>query len=345
MRARVWNRDDGAATSVDQPECVLCGSADLTRCSDDLPRLGTREPSRFHLARCRACGALHTRPLPTAEELAEEYGAAFTWRPTPSVTTSLEAIYRRALVRVDHLRTLRRAARLAPGNRLLDIGCGDGLVISEARRHAVLAFGLDRADVPLWPGCAPEWRMAGNIDTTEQQPESWDIVSLFHVAEHLTHPIQILTRIHGWLRPGGILIVQTPNAGCLEATWLGGAWRGWDVPRHVVHFTPETLSHTVRAAGFEVVALQHLSWRDNATCCAGSLLPTFDIRIDRQAMRRAPSTRSPLVTLGRRLLYAAVTLAATPIMLIEAAFGRAPTVTVLARKPMRRMDEMPLASA
>src|SRR5262249_49977504 len=133
MRARLWNRSDAAAPA-DTPGCVLCGSEDLRRCSDDLPRLGKTEPSRFHLARCRAGGALHTGPRPTAEELAIEYGAAFTWRPAPNTTTSLESVYRRAVIRIDHVRTLRRAAALARGNRLLDVGCGDALLISEARR-------------------------------------------------------------------------------------------------------------------------------------------------------------------------------------------------------------------
>ena len=316
----------------DPSGCALCGNARLERCSADLPRLGSRTPSRFHIARCSACGGLQTRPLPSRQEVAESYGAAYTWHGDEGLTARLEAAYRRTLVRFDQLRTVRRAAHLAGGVRLIDVGCADGLLISLARRHGLLAFGIDRADAPLWPECRPEWRIGGDIETIEQPAGSWDVVSLLHVAEHLRAPRRMFAAVHRWLRPGGTFVVQTPNAACFEARWLGGAWFGWDVPRHVVHFTPQTLMRALDEAGFEVIAVRHLSWRDNGPSLVASLFPGLDPLVEREVSLRSGATRAPLATLIRRLAYVALTWAVTPVSLLETALRRSPTVTVLARK-------------
>src|SRR5262249_55719451 len=216
-------KDTGSADE-DPSGCALCGSTQLERWSADLPRLGSRTLSRFHVARCSACGGLQTRPLPSRQEVADAYGAAYTWHGNQGFSGRLEAADRPTLVRLDQLGTVRRAAHLAGGTRLLDVGCADGLLISQARRRGMEAFGIDRVDAPLWPECRPEWRIGGDIETIEQPAASWDVVSLLHVAEHLRDPRRMFAAIHRWLRPGGVLVAQTPNAASLETRWFGGAW-------------------------------------------------------------------------------------------------------------------------
>ena len=61
----------------------------------------------------------------------------------------------------------------------------------------------------------------------------------------------------GWLAPGGLLIVEVPNAGGLGAALFGRAWSGLELPRHLSHFTPETLERTVRKAGGRVLWCRH----------------------------------------------------------------------------------------
>jgi len=77
----------------------------------------------------------------------------------------------------------------------------------------------------------------------------FDVVSAFHVLEHVPDPVAVLGRMLRWLAPGGLLIVEVPNAGGLGAAMFGKAWSGLELPRHLSHFSPETLTRAVELAG------------------------------------------------------------------------------------------------
>src|SRR5262249_32152577 len=82
---------------------------------------------------------------------------------------------------------------------------------------------------------------------------SCSIVTLFHVLEHVPDPAEFLGAAGAIVAPGGSLVVQVPNARCLQAALLGRRWAGYDVPRHLVNFTPALLRRVVDSAGFRVV--------------------------------------------------------------------------------------------
>src|SRR5262249_62266640 len=77
----------------------------------------------------------------------------------------------------------------------------------------------------------------------------FDVVSAFHVLEHVPEPVAVLRRLLQWLAPGGILIVEVPNAGGLGAAMFGKAWSGLELPRHLSHFSPVTLRRAAEQAG------------------------------------------------------------------------------------------------
>jgi 2-polyprenyl-3-methyl-5-hydroxy-6-metoxy-1,4-benzoquinol methylase len=82
-------------------------------------------------------------------------------------------------------------------------------------------------------------------------------VTAFHVLEHVPDPVAAARRMLDWLAPGGLLIVEVPNAGGLGARLFGGAWAGLELPRHLSHFTPATLEAVIAKAGGEVVWTWH----------------------------------------------------------------------------------------
>jgi SAM-dependent methyltransferase len=83
----------------------------------------------------------------------------------------------------------------------------------------------------------------------------FDVVTAFHVLEHVPDPVAMLRRMLQWLAPGGVLIVEVPNAGGLGAALFGKAWAGLELPRHLSHFSPDTLTRAVEQAG------GHVAWR------------------------------------------------------------------------------------
>ena len=83
---------------------------------------------------------------------------------------------------------------------------------------------------------------------------AFDLVILWHALEHLPDPSGALCAIRGLLRDGGRLVVAVPNLASWQARLLKARWFHLDVPRHLWHFTPETLEHLLRVTGFQVVA-------------------------------------------------------------------------------------------
>jgi SAM-dependent methyltransferase len=251
---------------------------------------------------------------------------------TTGIVTLAESWYRRLLVRADQARALRCAAQLAGGSEVLDVGCGDGLLITEARRAGLLARGIDRPGAPLWPGCDPTWRIAGDIEVVDQPSQSWDVVSLFHVLEHLRDPLNLLSKVHGWLRPRGVLVIQVPNACSLQARLCRSRWSAFDVPRHLVHWTEDTLTRALQQTGYDVLAIRRISWRDNAPCLAASLLPGLDPLVERERLLSGGDVGPPALRALRRLLYLSVVWLFTPFTLFEALIHASASVTVFARK-------------
>lgn len=312
--------------------CALCSSDRLHPWLLGVPRLGTRVPSRFRIEVCESCELLQTRPEPSQDELRAAYGPAYTWQTNTGLLNRAESWYRQLLVRCDQARSVQIAARLADGIDCLDIGCGDGLLITEARRRGLRACGIDRPGAPLWPACDPAWRTAADIETVDQPPQSWDVVSLFHVAEHLRDPLRMLIKIHRWLRARGVLVIQVPNAGSLQAQVFGARWYGFDIPRHLVHWTDRTLTQALRQTGYDVTRTRYVSWRDNGPFLAGSLVPSLDPLMERERPLAVGSTRHPLSLAMRRLIYFGVVWAGTPLTLLEAAARRPAVITVFAQK-------------
>jgi len=82
--------------------------------------------------------------------------------------------------------------------------------------------------------------------------ERYDVITLIHVIEHLLDPLTTLRKCHDLLKPDGSLIISTPNSSGLGSRILKKYWRGWEPPRHIYLYNPDTLSTLVQKAGFKI---------------------------------------------------------------------------------------------
>ena len=120
-------------------------------------------------------------------------------------------------------------------------------------------------------------------------PGSFDLVTAFHVLEHLPDPVGVLRRMLGWLAPGGIAVVEVPNVSGVGGRVFGRYWSGLEMPRHLVQFTPETMGALAERAGGRVVTAAHKT------------KPRYLIRSLRLRARRLPGPRRAPGPHGRRL--------------------------------------------
>jgi hypothetical protein len=92
----------------------------------------------------------------------------------------------------------------------------------------------------------------------EDMDGQWSAVIFWHSLEHLRRPVRALAHAAALVVPGGVLVVAVPNAASLQARLFGDRWLALDLPRHLLHLTPEALLSQVEALGFRVERVSYL---------------------------------------------------------------------------------------
>jgi SAM-dependent methyltransferase len=202
------------------------------------------------------------------------------------VTAPLERVLGLLLSAFGPLRELARRSTMgltgAQRGELLDVGCGDGTYLrcmhelgwsvsgverdSRAAEISARALGTDRV--------FPDLERAGAA-----RPEGFDVITLGHVIEHLLEPAEVLRSCRDRLRPGGLLVIATPNWESRAHAHFGRSWLHLDPPRHVQIYRSSTLSRVVEEAGFAVQEIEtpsssaHFIWQTSEEIAKRGRLP------------------------------------------------------------------------
>jgi 2-polyprenyl-3-methyl-5-hydroxy-6-metoxy-1,4-benzoquinol methylase len=162
------------------------------------------------------------------------------------------------------------------GNRrLLEIGCGVGEYLGTMQSLGWDVVGLEpspyaieSAEPSLQPKIIHE-----KFPTDLPMGGPFSLVVAWQVLEHLADPRQCLLAVRELLATDGLLMLAVPNADSWSARLFGGDWIGWDVPRHLVHFTKKTLKALLHRTGFDILHMgsePRSSWvRHSTRQCSG----------------------------------------------------------------------------
>lgn len=217
------------------------------------------------IVRCLNCGLEFVNPLPTEEWLKQLYA-----RELAGGEEKLPFYLNYIQERKDrgnsfdklHNSRLDLIERFCPnpGNHLearrnlLDIGCGAGFFLKTAQSRGWNPYGIDF--LPEYNRFAREELLLGNVHsaTLEEMnfpPLSFDVVTLWDLIEHLRHPLATLKEINRILRPGGLVVIWTPNV--KNAAFLKEKWDGYRVPLHLYFLSNQALNSLLTQAGFKTV--------------------------------------------------------------------------------------------
>ncbi|HVL96402.1 MAG TPA: class I SAM-dependent methyltransferase [Solirubrobacteraceae bacterium] len=234
------------------PGCGICsgptrllhaGTAGGPR-PEDLSPTCHRTGAHGDLYRCRRCGTVRQEGLPPGPALVDLY------RLMRDDGYLAEEAGRRATAR----RLLERVERVTGRGRLLDVGCGHGLLLDEAARRGWQVLGLE-------PSAAARAHAVGALglpvrDATPADldpAERFTAIVLADVIEHFADPVAELRRCAGHLAPGGALLVVTPDPASLTARVARGRWWGY-IPAHTHLLPRRTLQRLLESSGLRVVS-------------------------------------------------------------------------------------------
>src|SRR5439155_16860229 len=167
-------------------------------------------------------------------------------------------------------RVIPNLERFRKSGLLLEVGCSYGYFLEETRQAGWNAEGIEISNYACQVSRSKGFKVHQNdLRDPSLATESFDVIAMWDVIEHLTDVAEIVKRCARLLRPGGALIARTPDARALLFTdgFMGAAYRHLAYPantaEHVFHFTPETLSALMAKAGLREVEVDASgSWEE-----------------------------------------------------------------------------------
>jgi len=233
---------------VSEP-CPLCNTAASTP---------VHHVNGFVIVHCGSCGLQYVDPLPADEVLQAHYQDPGYFAGKGDQGYACYADMERALL--PHFRRrLRRAGLHQPARgSLLDFGCAAGFFLELAQADGWQVAGVELAeDMARLASHKLRVRVAPGLE--DFRGDVFDVVTMWEVIEHLPHPLTTLREVRDLLRPGGLLMLSTPNTGHWQAEAEPGNWTGYRPPSHLVFFTVQTLSRALAAAGYEGITITRVS--------------------------------------------------------------------------------------
>lgn len=307
--------------------CKLCGSNSELLHSSLKDRIGNA-PGSWNLHRCANadCGFVWINPNPDTATLAKAYETYYTHTQN-SDASSLRRLYLRArnnyirqrfgypatecnvwirvigglMALVPHRRIGMDAMAMwlpwQPGGKLLEIGCGNGdrLALLQDLGWTVTGVEPDASATKMASARGLDV-LSGELSSLEFPAGSFDAILMSHVIEHVPDPQETIRECHGLLRPGGTLILLTPNTNSLGHRLFDRNWLHLDSPRHLHLFNCRNLPKLCSAEGF--VNIHTTTTPRNANWTFGASLALQ--RGDRYAVGQLPL---PLKLLGLCLFY------------------------------------------
>jgi 2-polyprenyl-3-methyl-5-hydroxy-6-metoxy-1,4-benzoquinol methylase len=283
----------------------------------------------FLVVECAECRLVRLYPKPTPAQLRTYYPDHYWFDGGADTADRIADTWRRLVLR-DHVRFVSRAMSDAGGQgRILDVGCGGGLLLRELGlpedRLTGLDYSVDAAAVAWGGNGVPA--VCGALTRAPFAAGSFSVVTMFHVLEHLYDPVAYIESARELLAPGGRLVIQTPNAGCWQFLLFGENWNGLDIPRHLIDFKESDLRNLLDHCGFEVERVKHFSMRDNPAGMATSMVTSLD-----PMSRRVRGVKeTPRKKLFKDVVYFLLLLISIPFTLLEALAHAGSTVMIQAR--------------
>lgn len=206
----------------------------------------------FQIIKCRNCGFRFTNPRPEAGELGKYYESSEYISHSDNKQGLFATLYQQ--VRKYTLgQKFVLVKRFHQNGEILDIGCATGHFLSLMSKHGWKTTGIE-PDKKTRERAISEFGL--NVFAEEQLDlfpnSSFDVITMWHVLEHVSDLNVRLLQIRNLLKPAGTFIVAIPNSNSYDAKKYGSHWAGYDLPRHLYHFTKEDIKLLMEKHGFKI---------------------------------------------------------------------------------------------
>ncbi|WP_372754057.1 class I SAM-dependent methyltransferase [Mariniflexile sp.] len=208
----------------------------------------------FDLVENMEYGFLETIPQPNPDKLSDYYKSEDYISHTNSKRNLFEKVYH-LVRRISVNQKLSLITKYSSSTKiLLDVGCGTGDFLQTAKLNNWKVFGIEPNQEARTIANIKTDNAVFNVEKLLQfENESFDVITLWHVLEHLPNLEEQILILNKLLKPQGTLIIAVPNHKSYDAIYYNAFWAAYDVPRHLWHFNKTAISKLFSKVSMEVV--------------------------------------------------------------------------------------------
>ncbi len=217
-------------------KCLVCNSSRLKE---------MKKYQHAYLVKCNNCGFVFSQRNPTEDELIKHYTNYPREHHISPLTINK---YHQILASFERYRKT---------NNLLDVGCGNGHFLVEAKNMGWNVYGTEYTDDAVYVCNKKEICIKkGKLVSNSFKKNFFDIITSFEVIEHINYPVQEIKVFYRFLRPKGIVYITTPNFNSISRFILNHNWNIIEYPEHLSYYTKNTLNKLMKKNSFENIAFK-----------------------------------------------------------------------------------------
>lgn len=241
-----------------QESCPICQSKTLVHAFHVKDHFLSQE--EFDLFRCKTCDVIVTLPVPEPDKLESYYESREYFSHGGNKKGLVPASYN-FIKGINIKKKYLQSTKGLELGEVLDIGCGIGDFLAYSKTKGWKVSGLEPNKHARQIVKQQHKIEVEDVSQISKLPdESFSLVTLFHVLEHVIDPLEMIREIHRILKPEGRLVIALPNNESWDAKFYKEVWAGWDVPRHLFHFNPRSISNLMSRFPFQSELNKPMIW-------------------------------------------------------------------------------------
>lgn len=247
---------------INYTNCPFCGNSNITSFIDAKDYTVSNEI--FEILKCNNCTAAFTQNIPVQNEIGKYYQSTNYISHSDTREGFISKIYHKVRnVTLEKKKSLILKHTQKKSGNLLDIGAGTGAFVNTMKLAQWNVLGLEPDDTAIANAKNKYNILLQNPDDLFQQNlQTFDAITLWHVLEHIHTLQEYLQQFHSILKNDGKLFIAVPNYTSYDATYYKEFWAGYDVPRHLYHFSPKSMEMLAKKNNFKVIKT-YAMWFDS----------------------------------------------------------------------------------